>query len=101
RLDDRFRLLAGGHRTALPRHQTLQATLDWSFELLSETERAVLRRLSVFAGSFTLEAATAVAAEPTTSTSDVVDSVANLVGKSLIIGATNGSLMQYRLLEST
>ena len=58
RLDDRFRLLTGGHRTALPRHQTLRATLDWSYELLSERERVVLQRLAVFAGSFVLEAAT-------------------------------------------
>ena len=63
RLDDRFRLLTGGHRTALPRHQTLRATLDWSYELLPESERVVLRRLAVFAGGFTLEAASAVAAE--------------------------------------
>src|SRR5882762_1901377 len=62
RLDDRFRLLTGGHRTALPRHQTLRATLDWSYELLSERERVVLQRLSVFAGSFGLEAAREVAA---------------------------------------
>ena len=56
-LDDRFRLLAGGRRTALPRHQTLRATLDWSYELLSENERAVLRRLAIFPGGFELEAA--------------------------------------------
>jgi predicted ATPase len=63
RLDDRFRLLAGGHRTAMPRHQTLRATLDWSYELLTEPERMVLRRLAVFAGGFTLQAASAVAAD--------------------------------------
>src|SRR5207302_11458071 len=62
RLDDRFRLLTAGSRTASPRQQTLQATLDWSYELLSEPERALLRRLSVFAGSFTLEGAEAVCA---------------------------------------
>jgi predicted ATPase len=101
RLDDRFRLLAGGHRTALPRHQTLQATLDWSFELLSETEQVALRRLSVFAGSFTLEAAAAVAADPTMPASDVVDGVASLVGKSLLTVAANGPLRQYRLHETT
>ena len=64
RLDDRFRLLTGGHRTALPRHQTLRATLDWSYELLPDAERVVLRRLAVFAGGFTLEAASNVAASP-------------------------------------
>src|SRR5262249_26056267 len=57
RLDDRFRLLTTGSRTALPRHQTLRATLDWSYDLLSEPERRLLRRLSVFAGGWTLEAA--------------------------------------------
>src|SRR5205823_14887198 len=60
RLDDRFRLLTGGSRTVLPRQQTLQATLDWSYDLLSEAERALLRGLSVFVGGFTLEAAEAV-----------------------------------------
>ena len=61
RLDDRFNLLTGGRRTALPRHQTLRATLDWSYELLPEPERMILRRLAVFAGAFSLEAAGAVA----------------------------------------
>ena len=60
RLDDRFRLLTGGSRTALPRQQTLRALIDWSYDLLSEAERALLRRLSVFAGGWTLEAAEAV-----------------------------------------
>ncbi|CAA9276939.1 MAG: Transcriptional regulator, AfsR family, partial [uncultured Chloroflexia bacterium] len=60
RLDDRFRLLTGGSRTALPRQQTLRALIDWSWDLLSETERALIRRLSVFVGGWTLEAAEAV-----------------------------------------
>jgi DNA-binding winged helix-turn-helix (wHTH) protein len=63
-LDDRFRLLTRGRRTALPRHRTLAAVLDWSYGLLAEPERAILRRLSIFAGDFTLESASAVAAEP-------------------------------------
>src|SRR5205085_7839390 len=63
RLDDRFRLLTGGSRTALPRQQTLRATIDWSYALLSEPERALLRRLAVFAGGWTLEAAEAVCAD--------------------------------------
>src|SRR6185437_3268516 len=62
RLDDRFLLLTGGDRTALPRQQTLRALIDWSYELLSEDERAVFRRLAVFAGGWTLEAAEAVCA---------------------------------------
>src|SRR5205823_2932735 len=69
RLDDRFRLLTGGSRTALPRQQTLRALIDWSYDLLSEPERALLRRLSVFAGGWTLEAAEAVCGDdqrPTT-----------------------------------
>ena len=60
RLGDRFRLLTGGARTALPRQQTLRATLDWSYDLLAEAERVVLRRLAVFPGSFAIEAASAV-----------------------------------------
>jgi predicted ATPase/DNA-binding winged helix-turn-helix (wHTH) protein len=80
-LDDRFRLLTSGRRTALPRHQTLAAALDWSYQLLQEEERAVLRRLSVFAGEFPLQAAVAVA-DP--GSSGIVDHVANLVGKSLV-----------------
>src|SRR5882672_8822393 len=78
RLDDRFRLLTRGRRTALPRHQTLSATLDWSHELLLESERVVLRRLAVFAGSFTLPAASTVASSGDVAASDVADCVANL-----------------------
>src|SRR6202022_4264481 len=66
RLDDRFRLLTGGSRTALPRQRTLRALIDWSHDLLSEPERVLLRRLSVFAGGWTLEAAEAVCAEQST-----------------------------------
>jgi predicted ATPase len=75
RLDDRFHLLTGGHRTAPPRQQTLRATLDWSYKLLPETERMVLRRLAIFAGSFGVEAARAAAASPEIAPSDVVDCV--------------------------
>ena len=84
RLVDRFSLLKGGRRATLPRHQALVATLDWSYDLLSAGERTVLRRLSVFAGTFTLEAAAAVAADQTTSAADVIDCVADLVAKSLV-----------------
>src|SRR5204863_5025891 len=83
RLDDRFRLLAGGHRTAMPRHQTLRATLDWSYELLTEPERVILRRLAVFAGVFSLETARAVASNDAIAGSEVVEWVDNLVDKSL------------------
>src|SRR6266478_3859832 len=101
RLDDRFRLLTGGSRTALPRHQTMRATLDWSYELLSESERVVLRRLGVFVGALTLDAASAVAASADIPASEVADSVANLVGKSLVSTDVGGVIVYYRLLETT
>lgn len=100
RLDDCFRLLTGGHRTALPRHQTLRATLDWSHALLPEAERVVLRRLAVFAGTFSLESAGAVAVGAELTAADVVDGVVNLVGKSLL-SVTGGASAQYRWLETT
>jgi predicted ATPase/DNA-binding winged helix-turn-helix (wHTH) protein len=101
RLDDRFRLLAGGHRTAMPRHQTLRATLDWSYELLTEPERVVLRRLAVFAGGFTLQAASAVVTDGEIAASEVIDCLANLVAKSLVIADAGGATPRYRLLETT
>ena len=101
RLDDRFRLLTGGRRTALARHQTLRATLDWSYELLIERERMVLRRLAVFAGGFTLQAASMVAADDEIAAPEVVDCVANLVTKSLVTGDAGGATVRYRLLETT
>jgi predicted ATPase/class 3 adenylate cyclase/DNA-binding winged helix-turn-helix (wHTH) protein len=98
-LDDRFRLLTVGRRTALPRHQTLGAALDWSYQLLPDEERAVLRRLSVFVGDFPLEAAAAVAANP--GSSRIVDRIANLVSKSLVTADPRCELAQYRLLDTT
>jgi predicted ATPase/DNA-binding winged helix-turn-helix (wHTH) protein len=101
-LDDRFRILTGGRRTALPRHQTLRATLDWSYELLSEPERVLLRRLAVFAGVFRLEAASAVVASPEIAPAEVVDGIANLVAKSLVtVVAAGGTVVRYRLLDTT
>src|SRR5262245_34870111 len=100
RLDDRFRLLTGGNRT-LPRHQTMRATLDWSYGLLSGPEQVVLRRLGVFVGVFTLDAATAVAASVDISAADAEDAVANLVGKSLLSTDVGGAIVSYRLLETT
>ena len=100
-LDDRFQLLTGGRRTALPRHQTLRATLDWSYELLPEAERAVLRRLAVFTGSFTLEAANAVAADNANAALDVVGCVANLATKSLVTPDVDGKGRHYRFSETT
>src|ERR1700693_5810161 len=101
RLDDRFRLLVGGHRTAMPRHQTLRATLDWSDELLTEPERVVLRRVAIFAGGFTLQAASAVAADEEITAAEVVDCVTNLVAKSLVTADASGATVRYRLLETT
>ena len=83
-LDDRFHILTGGRRTALPRHQTLRATLDWSYELLAEPERVILRRLAIFAGVFRLEAAGAVTASPDLTALQVIDGLFNLVTKSLV-----------------
>ncbi|HWN12851.1 MAG TPA: BTAD domain-containing putative transcriptional regulator, partial [Candidatus Dormibacteraeota bacterium] len=101
RLDDRFRLLTGGHRTALPRHQTLRATLDWSYELLSAVERTVLRRLAIFVGGFALEAASAVATAADLGAPEVMDSVTNLAAKSLVVVEAAGAVTRYRLLETT
>ena len=101
RLDDRFHLLTGGLRTALPRHQTLRATLDWSYELLPEPERVMLRRLAIFAGGFTLTAASAVAASAEFAASNVVDGIANLVAKSLVAADVGGAIARFRLLETT
>jgi predicted ATPase/class 3 adenylate cyclase len=85
RLDDRFRLLVRGDRTALPRQQTLRALIDWSYDLLDERERALFRRLSVFAGGWTLEAAEAVCAEGDVDAGDVLDVQSQLVDKSLVV----------------
>ncbi len=101
RLDDRFRLLTTGKRTALARHQTLRATLDWSHELLSEPERIVLRRLGVFAGSFSVEAACAIVASAELPEAAAADGVASLVSRSLIVAHVAGGAPRYRLLETT
>ncbi|MFI7315401.1 ATP-binding protein [Streptomyces venezuelae] len=102
RLDDRFRLLTSGARTVLPRQQTLRAVVDWSWDLLDEAERTVLRRLSVFAGGCDLTAAEEVCAVPG-STPDVADLLGSLVDKSLVVAApsplSDGG-MRYRLLET-
>ena len=101
RLDDRFSLLTEGLRTALRRHQTLRATFDWSYDLLSEAERAMLRRLSICTGSFTLMTANAVVASAESLASDVIDGLANLVGKSLVTADVRGVTVHYRMLETT
>ena len=117
RLGDGFKLLTVGHRAALPRHQTLRAVIDWSYDLLSERERALLRRLSLFTGGFTLEAAESVcsdsSADPGESvpdanqsgpavqiaTDEVLDLLTSLVDKSLVLAESTGAGTRYRLLE--
>jgi predicted ATPase len=101
RLDDRFTLLSRGRRTALLRHQTLRASLHWSYDLLSESERVVLQRLSFFSGSFTLEAASTVAASDDIDPPSVVDCVSNLVSKSLVTAHTADTGTHYSLLHTT
>ena len=100
RLDDRFRLLTRGSRTALPRQQTLRATIDWSFDLLSEAERTMLRRLSVFAGGSTLEAAEAVCAGSGIDVSSVLDLMTQIASKSLATMNDAGGDVRCRLLET-
>lgn len=99
RLDNRFRLLTGGSRTALPRQQTLRALIDWSYNLLDDRERHLLRRLSVFAGGWTLPAAEAVCAS-SGDDCDVLDALAGLVGKSLVVAEPHQGHTRYRLLET-
>ncbi|MFD9358550.1 ATP-binding protein [Streptomyces sp. NPDC060031] len=102
RLDDRFRLLTGGARTVLPRQQTLRAVVDWSWDLLDEPERAVLRRLSAFAGGCDLAAAEAVCAQGHPEAWEVADVLGSLVDKSLVVATPDpdGTGMRYRLLET-
>jgi predicted ATPase len=95
RLDDRFKLLTGGGRTTVPRQQTLRATIDWSYEILGEPERSLLRRLAVFACSWTFEAAEALSLDL-----DVLDPLTQLVNKSLVITDVGENGTRYRLLES-
>ena len=99
-LTDRFRLLTGGPRTALPRLKTLRASVDWSHELLSDPERALLRRLAVFAGGFTLEAVEEVCAGEAIEREHALDLLGSLVDQSLVIAEERDSEVRYRLLET-
>jgi predicted ATPase len=98
RLSDRFRLLAGGDRTALPRQQTLRASIDWSYDLLTKPERGLLQRLAVFAGGWTLEGAEAVGVGGDVDKVDVLELLVQLVEKSLVALEAEGG--RYRLLET-
>jgi non-specific serine/threonine protein kinase len=101
RLDDQLQLLTGGSRTAVPRQQTLRAAIEWSYALLSESEQAMLQRLGIFAGSFTLEAVVVVATGAPVEGSEVFDVLAGLVDKSLVVSLALVGENRYRLLEST
>jgi predicted ATPase len=100
RLDDRFGILTMGRRTALPRHQTLLATLEWSHTLLTGAEQATLRRLGVFAGHFSLEAAAEVLSDAALAPDEVAHCVASLVEKSLVVVERETTDARYRLLET-
>ena len=100
RLDHRFRLLTGGGRTAVERHRTLQATVSWSYELLDGTERVVFQRLSTLAGSFDLDAAEAIGAGGMVEGFEVLDAVAHLVDKSMVLAVPAPAGVRYRLLET-
>lgn len=98
RLDDRFRLLTGGRRRARQRQQTLEATLDWSHDLLSETEKILFRRISVFVGTFSLDAVDGICADEVTG--PPLDVLASLVDKSLVTTQEDSDMVRYRLLET-
>jgi predicted ATPase/class 3 adenylate cyclase len=101
RLNERFRVLTGGSRDALPRQQTLRALIDWSHDLLEDRERTVFRRLGIFVDGFTLEGAAAVASSEDIDELDIFELVASLADKSLVLAEPNGDALRYRLLEST
>src|SRR5204863_7002327 len=101
RLEDCFRLLSAGGRAVVPRQQSMRATIDWSYALLAEPERALFRRLSVFAGGWILEAAEAVCAGAGLAGDEVLEALAHLVDKSLVVVQTqDGGPVRYRLLET-
>lgn len=100
-LRDRFALLTAGRRTALPRHRTLRATLDWSHDLLSDAERRLLRRLAVFSGGFTIDAAAAVMTHTGLDVAAATDGIANLISKSWIVLSGTQGAARWQLLETT
>ncbi|MDA3624772.1 BTAD domain-containing putative transcriptional regulator [Saccharopolyspora sp. WRP15-2] len=100
RLDDRFRLLTNGNRTSMPRHRTLRAVVEWSWDLLTEQERTLARRMSVFAGSATPEAISGVCADAELTSGDAFYVLLSLVEKSLVEAVDSGLGMRYRMLET-
>ncbi len=99
-LDDRFRLLQG-HRGSIERHRTLTATIDWSYDLLSDSERTIMRRLAIFAGLFSLDSACTVAADTHIDRALVIDGIASLVAKSLLAAEVQDMEVEYRMLDTT
>jgi predicted ATPase/DNA-binding winged helix-turn-helix (wHTH) protein len=100
-LDNRFSLLTRGRRTAVQRHQTLRATLDWSYDQLPQVEKAILSRVAVFPSAFSLDSASTVAANGIVDVNDIAPGIANLVEKSLVVAEINNTDVQYRLFDST
>src|SRR5437660_492017 len=100
RLNQRFSLLTGGSRTALPRQQTLRSLIDWSYDLLNEREKELLCRLSVFAGGWTLEAAERACSGSVVEEWDVLDLLTSLCDKSLVTAEQKSAATRYRLLET-
>jgi predicted ATPase/class 3 adenylate cyclase len=101
RLDERFKVLTGGSRTALPRQKTLRALFDWSYDLLGPQEQLLFNRVAIFAGSFTHDAAALVCGDDGAEQEDVLDLISSLADKSLIVVDTSGNQERYRVLEST
>ena len=100
-LNNRFALLTRGRRTAVQRHQTLRATLDWSYDQLPQVEKAILRRVAVFPAAFSFDSASDIAVNGSVNLNDIVPGIANLVEKSLIVAEVNNAGVQYRLFDST
>ncbi|HLW37194.1 MAG TPA: adenylate/guanylate cyclase domain-containing protein [Candidatus Eremiobacteraceae bacterium] len=101
RLNERFKILTAGSRTAVPRQKTLSALIDWSYDLLSTQERTLFDRCAIFAGGFSLDAASAVCAGEGVDEADILDLLASLSDKSLVVAETSGEQERYRFLEST
>ncbi|HLJ83631.1 MAG TPA: adenylate/guanylate cyclase domain-containing protein [Candidatus Eremiobacteraceae bacterium] len=101
RLDERFRVLTGGNRAALPRQQTMRALIGWSYDLLADRERAFFRKLGIFCGGWDLDAATAICGEDESADWEVLDLMSALVDKSLVHAEIKGDVQRFRLLEST
>lgn len=101
RLDNMFAVLTQGHHFALPQHQTLRATLDWGYDLLSPTEQTVLRRIAIFRATLTLDSALAVVVGPAVSVENAIHAMAYVVAKSLLSADDTGDTVAYRLLDPT